>query len=69
MERKASISHDEATVRELRENPLTYSVLAELSTHPRVTYLAQLRNPHPDLMSDLPEPEAGHVPEGGANAG
>ena len=38
-------------VRQLRENPLTYSVLAELSTHPRVTYLSQLRNPHPDLVS------------------
>jgi molybdopterin-containing oxidoreductase family iron-sulfur binding subunit len=36
-------------VKEWKESPLHYSLLAELDTHPRTTYLAALRNPNPEL--------------------
>jgi molybdopterin-containing oxidoreductase family iron-sulfur binding subunit len=49
-------------VRQLREDPLTFSVLAELGTYPRVTYLSEIRNPHPNLMARGAEPDAEHYP-------
>jgi MoCo/4Fe-4S cofactor protein with predicted Tat translocation signal len=36
-------------VARLKQSPLNYSLLAELNTLPRTTYLARIRNPHPDL--------------------
>jgi molybdopterin-containing oxidoreductase family iron-sulfur binding subunit len=45
-------------VRNLRHNDLAFAVLPELSTHPRVTYLAEIRNPNPAL-----EPEKAHEAE------
>jgi Fe-S-cluster-containing dehydrogenase component len=34
-----------------KQSPLDYALLAELNTAPRTTYLAELRNPNPELES------------------
>ncbi|HEY2415173.1 MAG TPA: TAT-variant-translocated molybdopterin oxidoreductase [Pirellulaceae bacterium] len=36
-------------VHALKESPLEYGLLTELNTFPRTTYLAELRNPNPEL--------------------
>ncbi len=43
------IKDPESRVAELRADPKRYSLLSELNTRPRTTYLGRLRNPHPDL--------------------
>jgi molybdopterin-containing oxidoreductase family iron-sulfur binding subunit len=43
------INDPASEVRRGKESPLHYSLLAELNTEPRTTYLAALRNPDPDL--------------------
>jgi molybdopterin-containing oxidoreductase family iron-sulfur binding subunit len=49
-----------------RRDPRNYSLLGELGTKPRTTYLAALRNPNPELAAD--EPDHGHgVPPSAAN--
>jgi molybdopterin-containing oxidoreductase family iron-sulfur binding subunit len=45
--------HDPASrVAAMKATPLNYGLLAELQTQPRTTYLARLRNPHPDLVDE-----------------
>jgi MoCo/4Fe-4S cofactor protein with predicted Tat translocation signal len=43
------INDKESRVAEMKAEPLNYSLLAELNTRPRTTYLAALRNPNPEI--------------------
>ena len=44
-----NLNDPNAEVRQLKQSPLNYGVLAELGTQPRTTYLTRVVNPHPDL--------------------
>src|SRR5262249_38118573 len=44
-----NISDRGSKVHREKESPLEYSMLTELNTRPRTTYLAALRNPNPEL--------------------
>jgi molybdopterin-containing oxidoreductase family iron-sulfur binding subunit len=43
------MNDSQAAVTEWKESPLHYSLLSDLNTQPRTTYLAALRNPNPAL--------------------
>src|SRR5579872_6471905 len=42
-------------VAQLKRQPLDYSLLAELTTQPRTTYLARIQNPNPALAKEQPQ--------------
>jgi molybdopterin-containing oxidoreductase family iron-sulfur binding subunit len=44
-----NINDKNSRVAGLKANPLNYSVLADLNTRPRTSYLAVIRNPNPEL--------------------
>ncbi len=45
-----NIADTESQVSKLRNSPLSYAVLSEMNNKPRTTYLAQIRNPNPELV-------------------
>ena len=47
-----NINDASSQVSQMKATPLNYSLLAELNTQPRTTYLARLRNPNPALMDE-----------------
>ena len=47
------INDPESRVAKLKKDQLNYSLLTELNTKPRTTYLANVRNPNPELKNHL----------------
>jgi Fe-S-cluster-containing dehydrogenase component/anaerobic selenocysteine-containing dehydrogenase len=47
-----NLNDAQSAVRELADSSLNYSLLGDLNTRPRTTYLAAVRNPHPALTND-----------------
>ena len=50
-----NINDPESRVSRLRAEALNYSLLGELNTRPRTTYLAALKNVHPALGGESRE--------------
>jgi molybdopterin-containing oxidoreductase family iron-sulfur binding subunit len=47
-----------------RENARSYGLLTELNVKPRTTYLARIRNPHPDLAAEQHHEESSNTGTG-----
>jgi molybdopterin-containing oxidoreductase family iron-sulfur binding subunit len=45
-----NINQTDSAVRQLKDSPLNYGLLAELGTRPRTTYLAKVKNPNPMIQ-------------------
>jgi MoCo/4Fe-4S cofactor protein with predicted Tat translocation signal len=54
------LNDPESRVAKMHAESRGYEMLAELNVRPRVTYLAKIRNPHPDLVEEGTHEHAGH---------
>ena len=45
------LNDKDSHVRKVKQSPLNYTLLAELNTRPRTTYLAKVRNPNPQMKA------------------
>ena len=45
-----NINDTESLVAQMKLQPFNYGMLAQLGTQPRTTYLAEVRNPNPELV-------------------
>jgi molybdopterin-containing oxidoreductase family iron-sulfur binding subunit len=52
------VNDPKSRIAKLRKASLAYLVLEELNVRPNVTYLARIRNPHPEIMG--PDDDGGH---------
>src|SRR5690606_24816289 len=46
-----NINDPESAVTRMKEQPLNYGLLEELGTQPRTTYLAEVKNPNPEITA------------------
>ena len=61
------LADPESAVSKGRASARAYEMLAELNNKPRNSYLAKIRNPHPDLVAAAPAAEAGHASDNGGH--
>jgi molybdopterin-containing oxidoreductase family iron-sulfur binding subunit len=54
------LNDKDSAVARLKAEPRNYSLLSDLNTRPRTTYLAAVRNPNPELAGPPPDGAAGH---------